>query len=156
MDVDRSLEVLRALEREGVRYAVFGAVALNLHGLARATRDLDLFVAPDPANVARLRAALHSVFADPSIDEITADDLGGEYPAIAYVPPEGDFAIDIVARLGEAFAFADVETERVTWEGLGVTVATPAMLYRMKRDTIRPQDRADAARLRQHFSLEED
>ena len=39
------LAILDALEREGVRYAVFGALALAAHGLDRATRDLDLFVA---------------------------------------------------------------------------------------------------------------
>jgi hypothetical protein len=38
--------VLAAFEREGVRYAVFGAAALNLHGLARFTEDLDVFLEP--------------------------------------------------------------------------------------------------------------
>jgi hypothetical protein len=50
MDVQLTKTVLKALEREGVRYIVFGAVALNLLGLARATEDLDLFVEPDRAN----------------------------------------------------------------------------------------------------------
>jgi hypothetical protein len=30
------------------------------------------------------------------------------------------------------------------------------MLYRMKKDTVRLQDRADAARIREAFGLEED
>jgi hypothetical protein len=30
------------------------------------------------------------------------------------------------------------------------------MLYRMKKDTIRPQDRADAARLQEAFGIEDD
>ena len=34
-------QVLAAFEREGARYAIFGAAALNLHGLARFTEDLD-------------------------------------------------------------------------------------------------------------------
>ena len=34
-------------------------------------------------------------------------------------------------------------------------VATPRMLIRMKRDTVRPQDRADADRLRRHFKIED-
>ena len=37
------IAVLRALEREGVRYKVVGAVALALVGLPRATQDLDIF-----------------------------------------------------------------------------------------------------------------
>ena len=51
MDFDIARLVLEALAREGVRYAVFGAVAVNLHGLARSTEDLDLFVAPERENV---------------------------------------------------------------------------------------------------------
>ena len=51
MDYERTREVLTALEREGVQYVIFGAVALNLQGLARATLDLDIFIAPDEATV---------------------------------------------------------------------------------------------------------
>ena len=34
--------VFRALDQHQVEYAVFGAIALGLHGLARSTADLDL------------------------------------------------------------------------------------------------------------------
>jgi hypothetical protein len=149
------MAVLRALAREGVRYKVVGGVALNLVGLPRATQDLDLFVASDEENVGRLRAALRSVFNDPEIDGISASDLAGDYPAIQYVPPSGRFHIDILSRLGEAFTFEDIECEERLVEGLPVPVATPRMLFRMKKDTVRPQDRADADRLRRQFKIEE-
>src|SRR5436853_413421 len=106
MDYELTKRVLSALQANGVAYKVFGAVALNLHGLARATDDLDLFVAPEADNIARLRQALHSVFDDPCIDEITAEDLLGDYPAVQYVPPTDDFRIDILTRLGEIFDYA--------------------------------------------------
>jgi len=35
-------------------------------------------------------------FHDPEIDSIRADELAGDYPAIQYVPPTGDFWIDTV------------------------------------------------------------
>lgn len=54
MEFDLLKRVLAALEARGVRYAIFGAVALNLHGLARSTEDLDLFVEPEEANIDRL------------------------------------------------------------------------------------------------------
>jgi hypothetical protein len=145
--------VLAALERERVRYVVFGAAALNLHGLARFTEDLDLFVAADAENVEALKRALRSVFDDPHIDEIAHADLAGEYPAIQYVPPQGSFHLDLVARLGSAFRFEDVEAVRMPFEDLTVNVATPAMLYRMKRGTVRLKDRADAEMLKQRFGL---
>ena len=77
-------------------------------------------------------------------------------PAIQYVPPESDYWIDILSRLGEALRYADVEFEVVEVEGVSIRVATPRMLYRMKRDTVRPQDRADAQLLKQRFGLEDD
>lgn len=154
VDADAIRLILEALEREGVRYAVFGAAALNLHGLPRFTRDLDLFVAPDADNVGRLKSALRSVYDDPSIDDITADDLLGDYPAIQYVPPEGTFHVDILTRLGSAFQFADLETERVRFGELVVSVVTPQTLYTMKKNTVRLQDRADAELLRRRFGLE--
>jgi hypothetical protein len=155
VDFDVIKRVLGALEREGVRYVVFGATALNLHGLARFTEDIDLFVAPDADNVARLRRALHAVFVDEHIDEITSADLDGEYPAVQYVPPEGTFHLDIVARLGDAFRFDDLEAVRVPFDTITVSVASPLTLYRMKRDTARLKDKADAELLKQRFGLEE-
>jgi hypothetical protein len=89
-----------------------------------------------------------------SIDEISADDLAGAYPAIQYVPPEGGFHIDILAKIGEAFDYASIETELRDIEGTRVSVATPRMLFLMKHDTIRMQDRADAECLQRHFRWE--
>ena len=155
MDYPTLIRLLAALEREQVRYAIFGAVALNLHGLARFTEDLDVFVEPRHENIERLRAALHATFNDPEIDEITAEDLLGNYPAVQYVPPDGAFHIDILTRLGDAFAFVDLETERVPFDGLTVTVVTPRTLYQMKKNTVRLKDKADAEALRQRFRLED-
>ena len=156
MDYESTRRVLAALESEGVRYVVFGAAALNLHGLARFTEDLDLFVAADRDNIDRLKRALHAVFHDPHIDEISADDLLGEYPAIQYVPPDGSFHIDVLSRLGEAWRYEDLEIVRMPFENLTVSVASPLTLYRMKRDTVRLKDRADAELLKQRFGLVED
>jgi hypothetical protein len=156
VDFETTRLVLDALEREGVRYIVFGAAAMNLLGLARFTEDLDLFVAPDEENIERLKRALRAVFHDPTVEEISATDLLGDYPAIQYVPPTGSFHVDLLTRLGDAFRFADLEAERVPFGDLTVSVASPATLYRMKRDTVRLKDRADAELLRRRFGLEGD
>ena len=153
MDYEVVKRVLGALENNGVRYVVFGAAALNFHGLARFTEDLDLFIAPERENIERLRQALHGVFDDPAIDDISADDLLGEYPAIQYVPPDGMFHIDLLTKLGDAFRFADIEAMRIPFEDITISVATPAALYRMKRDTVRLKDKADAELLRRRFDL---
>src|SRR6056297_1917874 len=147
MTLDDVLDLLAALERAGVRYAVFGGLAMAAHGFDRGTRDLDLFVPPDPDNVERLRAALDEVYDDPDIAQITADDLAGAYPAIQYGPPGVDYTIDIVSRLGSAFRFEDLELERVRAGRVTLTVVSPATLFSMKRDTVRLRDRDDAERL---------
>jgi hypothetical protein len=156
MELDDAIKILAAFQREGVQYVLVGSMGMAVHGVIRATRDIDVFVNPDPENVARLRRALAEVFEDPSISEITADDLGGDYPAVQYVPPVGDFWIDILARLGERFRYEDIEWQTVELDEVVVRVATPRMLYRMKRDTVRAQDKADAAEIKRRFDLEED
>jgi hypothetical protein len=155
MNVAHITQLFAALEAAQVRYIVCGGVAINLLGLARATQDLDLFVEPTEENIERLKTALRAVFADPCIDEILASDLLGDYPAVQYVPPQGDFHIDVLTRQGEAVRFEDLEAARVPFGGLSVPVATPATLYRMKKDTVRPKDWADAAALRRLFGLKE-
>lgn len=156
MTFEEAKEILAALEREGVRYVLVGSMAMAAQGLVRATRDIDFFVSPDPENVERLKRALMLMFRDPKVDEITAEDLGGDYPAIEYVPPHGRYSMDILARLGEAFRYEDLEFEEMLVDGIRVQVATPRMLWRMKRDTVRPQDRLDAEAIRREFDLKEE
>lgn len=148
-------QLLAALERHDVRYVLIGSMGMAARGIVRATRDIDFFVDPEPGNVARLRQALRSVYDDDSIDEITSDDLAGPYPVVRYGPPEGVGVIDLIGRLGEAFSFDDIESDIVEVDGIGVHVATARMLYEMKRDTVRPQDRADADALRRQFDLKD-
>ena len=155
MDYDTIRNVLAALERRDVRYKIFGGVALNLHGLARATEDLDIFVAPEPDNIQRLREALRSVFDDPQIDEIDTGDLLGDYPAVQYIPPAGRIHIDIHTRLGEVYSFESLASERLDFDGLEVTVVTPQTLYEMKKNTVRARDWGDAERLRGRFGFGE-
>lgn len=149
------MRILSAFERHGVAYVLVGSMAMAAQGIVRATRDIDFFIAADEANVARLKTALREVFDDPEIDQIAVADLAGDYPVIQYAPPGAEYWIDLLARLGEAFRFADVESEVVLVEGVSIRVATPEMLYRMKRDTVRPQDRADAQMLKERFGLED-
>ncbi|MGK2859872.1 MAG: nucleotidyl transferase AbiEii/AbiGii toxin family protein [Thermoanaerobaculia bacterium] len=156
MNYDVIRQVLREFESEGVRYVVCGGAAMNLHGIARFTEDLDVFIAPEAGNIEKVKAALNRVFHDPEIDSIRSDELLGDYPAVQYVPPDGEFHIDLLTRLGDAFRFDDLETVRLPIGDLTVTVASPRMLYRMKRDTVRLRDKADAEMLRLRFGLGEE
>lgn len=154
MEPETIRALFAALRDENVEYVLVGGLAMDVLGIGRFTEDIDLFVRPTPANVDRLRRALRRVWQDPSIDDITAADLAGDYPAVQYVAPDGT-PIDILARLGEAFAFADIEASVHTYGDVDVKVATPTTLYRMKRDTVRLRDKADAQVLKEKFDLKE-
>lgn len=157
MDRDEILQVLRAFEEQGLDYVLIGAAAMAFHGIVRATEDLDFFIRATAENVERLKRAFRQVYSDdPNIDEISADDLLGEYPAIRYYPPSGDLYFDVMTRLGDAAAFDTVESVVMEIEGIRVWVATAQALYRLKKDTVRPLDRQDAEALRQQFDLEEE
>lgn len=49
-----------------------------------------------------------------------------------------------------------LESQTIEIAGVAVRVATPRTLYRMKRDTVRLQDRADAQALAEKFNLREE
>jgi hypothetical protein len=155
MELETVLNLLKELQKNKVQYCLIGGVAMNFHGLPRATMDIDMFVSSQEDNIKRLKDALQTVFHDPDIEQISAQDLAGNYPAIQYSPPEGTFHIDILSRLGSMLSFEDIEKETIDVEGVPVTIATAKMLYQMKKGTVRLRDKADAERLRQHFHLKE-
>ena len=155
MDFDKILALIREMNREGVEYITFGAIALNLHGIVRATTDADFFIRAERGNIERLKRALRHVWNDPQIDEITAEDLLGDYPAVTYGPPEGSFSIDFLTRLGEAYSFDTLRSESIVYEGIPIRLVTADQLYEMKRNTVRIKDKADCASLNEKFHFEE-
>jgi hypothetical protein len=152
----KALELLTRMNEHGVEYKVIGAVALIAQGVVRATEDLDFFINPTRDNVDRLKQALRAVWDDPCIDEIVFEDLAGDYPAVAYGPPDDSLPMDILARLGELYTYADTEAETKLLGKVPISVATPRMLYRMKKSTVRPKDRIDAEMLKEAFALEDE
>ena len=157
MDRDEIIRVLRAFEASGLEYVLIGATAMGFHGLVRATEDVDLIIRATPENVERLRAALREAYeGDPHIEEISAADLLGEYPAVRYYPPSGDLYFDVLTRLGDAARFETVDAENKEFAGTRVRVATPAALYELKRGTVRAKDHQDAAALRERFRLNDE
>ena len=155
MDFDKVLKLIDAMNAEGVAYITFGAVALAAHGCPRATTDADFFVKADRENIEQLKRALRRVWNDPSIDEISADDLMGDYPSVMYGPPDEEFSIDFLTRLGEIYSYDNLPSEIVPFGGRMVRVVTAPKLYEMKRNTIRLKDKADCVALNEKFHFEE-
>ena len=155
MDFDKVLKFIDAMHAEGVEYITFGAVALAAHGCPRATTDADFFVKADADNIDRLKRALQRVWNDPHIAEISAEDLMGDYPSVMYGPPDEEFSIDFLTRLGEMYSYENLPWEVVPFGGHMVRVVTAPKLYEMKRHTVRLKDKADCVALNEKFHFEE-
>ena len=56
--LDRLGDVFKSLNEHEVRYVVLGGIAVVLHGVPRATMDLDLLIEATPDNATRLLQAL--------------------------------------------------------------------------------------------------
>jgi len=70
MDIE---DLLRSLNAHHVEFVIIGTTAFPIHGYARATLDIDLFVRPEPRNAGRLLDALRDFGYDTT--EITLEDL---------------------------------------------------------------------------------
>jgi hypothetical protein len=136
------LEVFKALGQQKVDYVLIGGVAVILHGMERLTRDIDILVKMSPENIDKLRKALHTVFEDDAIEEITLPELY-KFPVIRYGTPS-EFYIDIMARVGELATFEDLEYETIDYQGIKIKIAKPEALFRLKKDSIRDKDKIDA------------
>ena len=156
MDFDKVLALIDAMNRERVDYIIFGAVALAAHGVVRATTDADFFIRADAENIDRLKTALRSVWDDPHIDEITAEDLLGDYPAVLYGPPNEEFSIDFLTRLGEAYSYDNLPSELVDFRGHAIRVVTAQKLHEMKSHTVRIKDKWDVIALEEKFAQEKE
>jgi len=157
MAQDELLRVLRAFQDHRLEYVLIGATAMAFHGLVRATEDVDLVIRPTQENVDRLRRAFREAYSeDPHIQDIRTEDLLGDYPAVRYYPVNGDLFFDILTSLGEAVDYETIESQVIEVEGVRVLAATPRALYRLKKGTLRPIDRQDAAALRERFKLKDE
>lgn len=134
-------DLLSAFNARGVEYLVVGAYALAAHGLVRATRDLDLWVRPDPGNAARVLAALRDFGAPTS--ELREADLS--VPGLIFQIGVEPVRIDVITQIS-GVEFADAWADRVVskFADLPVAVLSRALLIRNKRAAGRKQDLIDA------------
>lgn len=138
---DKFIELIKLLDEHDIEYVLIGGFAIILHGYARATQDVDLFLNPTEQNVNKFRMILKKLFNDNSVDQITLDELK-KYPVIRYGTDDG-FCIDIIVGIGTAFSYADLEYEIKQVEGCKIKVATIDTLYKMKENTYREIDKLD-------------
>jgi hypothetical protein len=136
------LDMFRALNNSEVEYLVVGAYAMAVHGVPRATGDIDIWVRPSRGNGKRVLLALHEFGAPASAHGIALEDL--ERPDTVYqigLPPR---RIDFMTGVsGVHFLEAWPSRFLVELEGVSIPVIGLLDLIRNKRATGRPKDLID-------------
>jgi predicted nucleotidyltransferase len=135
--------LLRSLNAHSVRYVVIGASAFPVHGYARATLDLDLFIEPTPENAARTREALTAFGYD--LHDVAVDEILAKKILIRQHLIETD-----IHPFVEGVSFDEVWARRID-DRIGdtpVPFASLDDLIRMKEAAGRPKDLEDLRVLR--------
>lgn len=134
-------DILSAFDEEKVEYLLVGAYALAVHGLARATGDIDLWVKRSEENAGKIMRAL-AAFGAP-LSEISKEDF--MTPELVFQIGVAPRRIDLLTSLtGVAFEEAWPAREEIELEGIRIPVISRIHLIQNKRATGRPKDIADA------------
>ena len=135
--------LLRSLNAHSVDYVVIGATAFPVHGYARATLDVDIFIRPTEENARRARAALVAFGYD--LRDVSEQDLLTQKVLIRQYLVETD-----IHPFVKGVTFDEIWEHRIS-DRVGETPAAFASLddlIRMKEAAGRPKDLEDLRVLR--------
>jgi predicted nucleotidyltransferase len=142
-------ELLKRLADAGVEFVLVGGLAVNAWGVVRGTKDVDVVVAPELANLKRV--AKVAVAAGGHVQKGEA--LLGSPPSIAAALASGEQVaietdlgrLDVVQGLEGVPSYAELRERASEAEVLGVSVAVCSVedLRAMKRAAGRTRDLAD-------------
>jgi len=139
-------DFLEALLQEEARFLLVGAYALAVHGVPRATGDMDVWIEPDQPNSERVWQALQAFGAPMAALKLSQTDLTEPGMVIQLgLPPR---RIDLLTEIS-GVGFAEAWEARVTHEvdGLPLPFLNRETLLRNKRASGRPKDLLDAETL---------
>src|SRR5512136_2622555 len=136
-------EFIAALNAHGVRYLVIGAHAVAFHARPRATKDLDILIAPTRANAQKTLDALRDFFGGADLHYTIEDVMDPDCILQLGVAP---VRIDLLSAIPGCPDFSAVWKQRVQARFGGVPTQYIGLedLINNKEATDRPQDRADA------------
>ncbi len=143
--------IFEELARHEVDFVLVGGLAAQTHGNTRMTNDVDLIPEPQPANLARLAAALQALDArvlNPGHEEVEIDATMLPRATIwQFATPHGD--IDVLYEAPGAAPYPELRERAlvIALDGTPIPVAGRDDLIRMKLTRGRPVDRADVAAL---------
>jgi hypothetical protein len=141
---EKQISLLAAFAAAGVEFAVVGGLAVNAHGYARATHDLNIFIRPTAENARAAFGALLGLGI--LLEGLEPGDLLNDEEHLRFGPAEDH--IDILASIGE-MGFDQVWRNRVevVVDGVAISFISKADLIENKRQVGRLRDLADVEEL---------
>jgi hypothetical protein len=125
VSISKVLENLRAaLDGVGVPYMVTGSLVSSVHGVPRATQDIDIVVAPTREQL----SALMDYFGEPTYDSDRDDavDALRRRSMFSVIDRRGIWKIDFIVRKERPFSHREFgRRQKVEILGLSVYAATP-------------------------------
>ena len=135
---DDLAKLCAALNAEGALYLVVGGMAMNQHGMLRATEDIDLLLEASSENQARVRKALE-ILPDKAVRELRENDLN-DYVVVRVAD---EIVVDLMlSACGVTYDDAAGQIEIRQLEGVTIPIASASLLLRMKQ-TYRERDIPD-------------
>ena len=139
------LDFIAEMNAQRVDYVLVGGYAVGVHGVVRATANIDFLYRSTPSNVARLCSALIE-FGAPDVI-VNPDDLLKPDMVSAFGPPP--HRIDLLSSItGVSFNAVWTSSMLVDIAGQSVRVIGLAALRKNKAATGRTKDREDLRLLR--------
>lgn len=138
----------RELNQRGAKYVVVGGLAIIAAGLPRMTSDVDLMIAVDLENEAKVFSAL-STLPDNAVRELQP----GEMQQYNVIRVGDEILVDLMRSAGGidySEAAKHVMVHEI--EGVPIPFASPRLLWRMKVVTHREKDAGDLVFLRRWFA----
>lgn len=141
-------DLCRELNQRGAKYVVIGGFAIRAANYNRQTMDVDLLVAADLENEAKVFSAL-STLPDNAVRELQP----GELQKYNVIRVGDEIVVDLLRSAG-GFDYEEAAKHVVIREldGVPIPFASPQLLWRMKVVTHREKDAGDLVFLRQWFA----
>ena len=150
-------DVLRAFQKNKVKYVLVGGLAVNLQGAFRSTVDLDILVEMTDTNLAKIVRILKQkkYFVKQPVDPMRISDAdtrkdwieNKNMKAFCFFKGNGeqvDLIIDSPVKFAEAIKEADIQHI----DGIHLPIVSIRHLIKMKEKTGREKDRLDVHELK--------
>ncbi len=151
-------DILRAFQKNKVKYVLVGGLALNLQGAFRSTADLDILVEMTDANLSKIVKILKQkkYFVKQPVDPMGIADTdtrkdwiqNKNMKAFCFFKENGE-QVDLIIDSPVKFAEAIKEADILLVDGIRLPVVSVEHLIKMKEKTGREKDKMDVYELKE-------